>query len=115
VLRAVLHGVLIALAGGFAVALVWLPRRRELVGLAAASAAVLIAVLICAGYYSFTYLLWLAPLVLAALLLDGSPAAAGPIAAATRLRAAPAQRRSGSREQRRREPVGAGAQGAGQA
>lgn len=67
----VAHGLLIALAGAFAVVLLWVPRRRDVVGLAAASAAVLAAVLFCEGYYSFTYILWLAPLVLAALLLEG--------------------------------------------
>jgi Glycosyltransferase family 87 len=67
----VAHGLIIALAGAFAVALLWLPRRRDTVGLAAASAATLAAVLFCEGYYSFTYILWLAPLALAALLLDG--------------------------------------------
>jgi Glycosyltransferase family 87 len=67
----VAHGLLIACAGAFAVVLLWVPRRRDVVGLAGASAAVLAAVLFCEGYYSFTYVLWLAPVVLAALLLEG--------------------------------------------
>ena len=67
----VAHGLLIALTGALAVVLLWAPRRRDVVGLAAASAAVLAAVLLCEGYFSFTYVLWLAPVVLAALLLEG--------------------------------------------
>ncbi len=67
----VAHGLLIALTGGFAVALLWLPKRQDVIGLAGASAAVLLAVLACDGYYSFTYLLWFAPLVLVALVLAG--------------------------------------------
>jgi hypothetical protein len=60
----VAHGLLVALAGTFAVALLWMPRRRDLIGLAGACAAVLIAVQLCDGYYSLTYVLWFAPLVL---------------------------------------------------
>ena len=67
----VAHGLLIALTGGFAVALLWLPKRQDVIGLAGASAAVLLAVLACDGYYSFTYILWFAPLVLVALVLAG--------------------------------------------
>jgi hypothetical protein len=66
-----IHGLLIALTGGLAVALLWLAKREDVVGLAGASATVLIAVLMCDGYLSFTYILWFAPLVLVALLLDG--------------------------------------------
>ncbi|HEY2283624.1 MAG TPA: hypothetical protein VGH60_08765 [Solirubrobacteraceae bacterium] len=66
----VAHGLLIALTGGFAVALLWLPKRQDVIGLAGASAAVLIAVLACDGYYSFTYILWFAPLVVVALVLE---------------------------------------------
>jgi hypothetical protein len=66
----VVHGLIIALTGGFALALLWAPRRRDVIGLAAASAAVLIAMQFCAGYYSFTYILWFAPLVLLALVLN---------------------------------------------
>lgn len=64
------HGLTIALTGGFALALLRVPRRQDLVGLASASAAVLIALQLCDGYYSFTYILWFAPLVLLALLLS---------------------------------------------
>ncbi len=70
-LSGVVHGLLIALTGGFAVALLWLPKRQDVIGLAGASAAVLTAVLLCDGYYSFTYILWFAPLVLVALVLGG--------------------------------------------
>jgi hypothetical protein len=44
-----------------------IPRRQDVAGLAAACAAVLAAVTICAGYFSVTYVLWLAPLVLVVL------------------------------------------------
>jgi hypothetical protein len=71
----VAHGLLAALAGAFVVALLWMPRRRDRVGLAAASAAVLIVVQFCDGYYTFTYVLWFVPAALAALLLDHGPAA----------------------------------------
>jgi hypothetical protein len=71
----VVHGLLIALTGGFALALLWLPKRQDVVGLAGASAAVLIAVLACDGYYSFTYILWFAPLALVALVLEGGESA----------------------------------------
>ena len=64
------HGLAIALTGGFAVALFRLPKRQDVVGLAGASAAVLIALQLCDGYYSFTYILWFAPLVLVALMLS---------------------------------------------
>jgi hypothetical protein len=65
----VAHGLITALVGGFALALLWMPRRRDVIGLAAASAAVLLAMQFCAGYYSFTYILWFVPLVLVGLLL----------------------------------------------
>lgn len=64
------HGLMIALTGGFAVALLQAPKRQDVVGLAGASAAVLIALQLCDGYYSFTYILWFAPLVLVALILS---------------------------------------------
>jgi hypothetical protein len=68
-LSGVAHGLITAIAGGFALVLLWAPRRRDVIGLCAASAAVLIALQFCQGYYSFTYTLWFAPLVLVALLL----------------------------------------------
>jgi hypothetical protein len=45
------------------------PRRQDIIGLASASAAVLIALQICLSYYSFSYILWFAPLVLVTLIL----------------------------------------------
>jgi hypothetical protein len=66
----VVHGLLTALTAGFAVALLWARKRADIVGLSSASAAVLIAVLLCDGYCSFTYILWFAPLALIALVLD---------------------------------------------
>lgn len=72
------HGLLIALAGGFALVLLRAPKRQDAVGLAGACAAVLIALQVCDGYYSFTYILWFAPLVLVALLLGGDERASAP-------------------------------------
>jgi hypothetical protein len=66
----VAHGLIVAVAGTFAVALLWTPKRQDLVGLAGASAAMLIAVQFCDGYYSLTYTLWFAPLVLVALIFN---------------------------------------------
>lgn len=77
----VAHGLIIALTGAFAIALLWAPKREDAVGLAGASAAVVSAVLICDGYYSFTYILWLAPLVLVALILSRDERAARPSSA----------------------------------
>ncbi len=74
----VLHGLLVALTGACAVALLRAPRRRDAVGLAAAAAAVLIALEVCLSYYSFSYILWFAPLVLLAVILADSPACASP-------------------------------------
>ena len=72
----IVHGLLLALTVGLAVTLPRLPRRQDLIGLAAASAAVLIALQICDGYYSFNYLLWFVPLVLVALTCNGGAPAA---------------------------------------
>jgi Glycosyltransferase family 87 len=66
----VLHGLLVAVTVAAGVALLWLPRRRDVIGLAGASAALLMALQLCDGYYTFTYILWFAPLVLVALLLS---------------------------------------------
>jgi Glycosyltransferase family 87 len=68
----VLHGLLVALTGAFAISLFRAPRRQDAVGLAAAAAAVLIAIEACLGYYSFSYILWFAPLVLIAVILGDS-------------------------------------------
>ncbi len=65
----ILHGLLAALVGGFAVVLLRAPRRQDAVGIAAAAAAVLIAVELCLGYYAFSYILWFAPLALVAVIL----------------------------------------------
>lgn len=73
----VVHGTLLAFTVGLALALPRLPRRADLVGLASASATVLIALQITDGYFSFSYMLWFLPLVLVALSCDsGTPAAA---------------------------------------
>jgi hypothetical protein len=69
----VLHGLLAALAGAFAISLFRAPRRQDAVGLAAAAAAVLIAIEACLGYYSFSYILWFAPLALIAVILGAEP------------------------------------------
>jgi hypothetical protein len=65
----VVHGLLIAFTVGFALVLMRVPKRQDVVGLASACAAVLCAIQLCDGYYSFTYVLWFAPLVLTALIL----------------------------------------------
>jgi hypothetical protein len=68
----VLHGLLAALAGAFVILVARMARRGGVVPLAAVCAAVLIALQVCLSYYSFSYILWFAPLVLSVLLLDGS-------------------------------------------
>ena len=65
----ILHGLLVATTIGAGVALLWLPRRRDVIGLAGASAALVMAIQLCDGYYTFTYTLWFAPLALVALVL----------------------------------------------
>jgi hypothetical protein len=65
------HGLIIAFAGGFGVALLRARRRQDAIGLAASCAAVLIAIEICMGYFSFSYILWFAPLVLVAVIGEG--------------------------------------------
>jgi hypothetical protein len=65
----VAHGALISVTAGFALMLMRAPRRQDVVGLAGACAAILTAMQICQGYYSFTYILWFAPLVMVALIL----------------------------------------------
>lgn len=67
----IVHGLLLALTVGLALTLPLLPRRQDLLGLAAASAAVLIGLQLSDGYFSFSYLLWFLPLVLVALTCDG--------------------------------------------
>ncbi len=95
------HGLLIALTAGFALMLVRAPRRQDTVGLAAACAAILTAVQICQGYYSFTYILWFAPLVMVALILGEQPSSPSPSAiSATDLR-------GGMRDERQETTVSA--------
>jgi hypothetical protein len=65
----VVHGLLIAFTAGFALVLMRTPKRQDVIGLASASAAVLTVIQLCDSYYSFTYILWFAPLVLTALIL----------------------------------------------
>jgi Glycosyltransferase family 87 len=65
----VAHGVLLALTGTLALLLVAVRRRRDMIGLAAASAAVMIALELCLSYFPFSYVLWFAPFALVALLL----------------------------------------------
>lgn len=56
------------------VAVAFLPRRQDVVGLAALSAAVLVALQLGLGYWFFLYVVWWVPLVLVALLgRDGEP------------------------------------------
>ena len=62
-------------AVALALAVVVLPRRRDLVGVAALAAAVLLAVQLSLSYWFFLYLAWVAPLIFIALLCrDGEPA-----------------------------------------
>jgi hypothetical protein len=62
-------------AVGLALAVAVLPRRRDLVGLAALAAAVLLAVQLSLSYWFFLYLAWVVPLILVALLCrEGEPA-----------------------------------------
>lgn len=63
------HGLLAAITGALAIVLLRAPRRQDIIGLASVSAAVLIALQISLSYYSFSYILWFAPLVLVALTL----------------------------------------------
>jgi hypothetical protein len=58
-----------------AVAVAVLPRRRDLVGVAALAAAVLLAVQLSLSYWFFLYIAWVAPLIFVALLCrEGEPA-----------------------------------------
>jgi hypothetical protein len=69
----VAHGLLAALTGALALALPAIRRRTDVVGLAAACAALTIALELCLSYYAFSYVLWFAPLVLVAAILDALP------------------------------------------
>jgi hypothetical protein len=69
-------------AGALAVALALIPRQRDVVGLAAACAAVIIAVQLGIDHWFYLYIPWFAPLALLALLGSLSPARPrGPAAA----------------------------------
>ena len=66
-----LHGVQIAVqlaAMALAVAVAFLPRRRDVVSLAALAAAVLIAVQIGVTHWFYLYIVWFFPLVMVAVL-----------------------------------------------
>ena len=65
-LAKIAHGLLTAGAATLALLLFRVPYRRDTIGLAATSAAVLIAIQVCLGYYSYSYILWFAPLILIA-------------------------------------------------
>jgi hypothetical protein len=57
-----------AAAGAFAVAAAFLPRRRDLIGLAALAAAVVIALQLGVTHWFYLYIVWFLPFVLVALL-----------------------------------------------
>jgi hypothetical protein len=79
-----------ALALGFALLVVVLPRRRDVVGLAALAGAILIAEQLTVTYWFYLYVIWFLPLVLVALIArdgePGSPAVTEPAAAPARSR-----------------------------
>jgi hypothetical protein len=79
----VIHGMLAACVLAAAIFVPRIPRRGDLVGLAAACAAILLAVELCLSYYAFSYVLWFAPPLLAALVLDAMPRRSPPAAAST--------------------------------
>ena len=62
------QGILQAVVVLFACAVPFLPRRRDVVGLAALAGAILAAVQLVTTYWFYTYLLWFFPLALVALL-----------------------------------------------
>jgi hypothetical protein len=66
-----------------AVAVALVPRRRDVVGLTALSAAVLIALQLGATYWFYLYLVWFAPLVLIASLGDRAEPVRSPARAST--------------------------------
>ncbi len=71
-----------------AVALAFVPRRRDLVGLAALSGAVLVAFQMATTYWFYLYLVWIAPLALIAFF---GRLARAPVSPATEPAAAPAR------------------------
>jgi len=66
-------------AVAFALAVAFVPRRRDLVGLAALAGAVLIAVQLGVTYWFYLYVVWFLPLVFVALLGDGAGRSTGSI------------------------------------
>jgi hypothetical protein len=72
----VLHGLVVAVAITTALLLPAARTRQDTTGVAAASAAVLILLALSLSYFSFSYILWFAPLVLVAVILGGPPASA---------------------------------------
>ncbi len=64
----VLHGLLAALVGAFVILSFRIRYRQDAAGLAAMAAAILISIQSLLGYYSYSYILWFAPLVLFAVL-----------------------------------------------
>ncbi len=103
-----LRGVCAALAGGLVVVLMLERRPRGTAALAAACAAILIALVACAGYFSFAYVLWFAPLAMLASLAEMHAAAPAAPARAPRPRRAPMRRPRRALPGRSRSPSGAG-------
>ncbi len=70
-----LHTLVQVAAVGLGVAVAFVPRRDDLIGVAALAAAVLLAVQLSLTYWFFLYVAWIAPLVFIALLCrEGEPA-----------------------------------------
>jgi hypothetical protein len=64
----IVHGLLVAGTAALAVALARLPLRRDVVGVAAAGAAVMILLMMCVSYLALGYALWFLALALVAVL-----------------------------------------------
>jgi hypothetical protein len=71
----VLHGLVAAAAATLALVLPRLITRRDIAGMCAACAAVMLVLEASLGYFAFSYVVWFAPLVLAAVILRGAPTA----------------------------------------
>ena len=71
-------GLTTALTVAFALVVTRLPRRQDTIGLAACSAAILITLEMCGVYFSYTYVLWFAPLAMAAFILSRAEPGRGP-------------------------------------
>jgi hypothetical protein len=70
----VVHGLLVAATAAVAVALPRLPLRRDIAGVAAAGAAVMILLMMCVSYLALGYALWFLALALVAILAGDVPA-----------------------------------------